>query len=246
TWRDKRFTPPSDGGRPENALTGTLWTVNSGTSAIQVPETFGKLRLWRGIVGVADLPPGGVATLGTDTLGYEWDEEIDNGSRPAGLMRLSSTTVGGVQKVLDDFGVSIGTGTATHSLTLYRHSSGALVFGAGTVQWSWGLDSVHDRGSAPADVKMQQATVNLLADMGNVQPLPPVGTPLFPASPSSDTGVPVSVITSPASGSMHAMSAPFFIRGTASDAAGRVAGVEVSTDNGVTWNRATGTTSWFY
>src|SRR5262249_15701427 len=42
------------------------------------------------------------------------------------------------------------------------------------------------------------------------------------------------------------MSAPFFIRGTASDAAGRVAGVEVSTDNGVTWNRATGTTSWFY
>ena len=27
------------------------------------------------------------------------------------------------------------------------HASGALVFGAGTVQWSWGLDSHHDRGS---------------------------------------------------------------------------------------------------
>jgi hypothetical protein len=32
TWRDKRFTPPSDGGRPENALTGTLgafWCLSS-------------------------------------------------------------------------------------------------------------------------------------------------------------------------------------------------------------------------
>src|SRR5712691_6257390 len=24
TWRDPRFSPPSDGGRPENALTGTI------------------------------------------------------------------------------------------------------------------------------------------------------------------------------------------------------------------------------
>ena len=24
TWRDPRFSPPADGGRPENALTGTL------------------------------------------------------------------------------------------------------------------------------------------------------------------------------------------------------------------------------
>ena len=42
-------------------------------------------------------------------------------------------------------------GTANHALTLYRHASGALVFGAGTVQWSWGLDSNHDRGSAAAE-----------------------------------------------------------------------------------------------
>ncbi len=50
-----------------------------------------------------------------------------------------------------------------------RAASGALVFGAGTVQWSWGLDANHDRGSTAADVRMQQATVNLFADMG-VQP----------------------------------------------------------------------------
>src|SRR5438105_9214106 len=41
TWRDPRFSPPADGGRPENALTGTLFQVNGGaTSAITVPDTF--------------------------------------------------------------------------------------------------------------------------------------------------------------------------------------------------------------
>ena len=31
TWRDNRFSPPSDGGRPENALTGTIY-MNDRTS----------------------------------------------------------------------------------------------------------------------------------------------------------------------------------------------------------------------
>ena len=31
-------------------------------------------------------------------------------------------------------------GTATHNMTMYRAPSGARVFGAGTVQWAWGLD----------------------------------------------------------------------------------------------------------
>ena len=34
---------------------------------------------------------------GTGTLGYEWDIDLDNGFRPAGLFDLSSTTVAGVQ-----------------------------------------------------------------------------------------------------------------------------------------------------
>ena len=39
TWRDPRFSPPADGGRPENALTGTLFMVNDGaTTAIRVPS----------------------------------------------------------------------------------------------------------------------------------------------------------------------------------------------------------------
>ena len=51
-----------------------------------------------------------------------------------------------------DYGSTYGNGTATHHLTLYRAASGALVFGAGTVQWSWGLDATHDRiGDRHAD-----------------------------------------------------------------------------------------------
>src|SRR5581483_11892168 len=36
SWRDPRFSPPADGGRPENALTGTIFTVNRGSAAITV------------------------------------------------------------------------------------------------------------------------------------------------------------------------------------------------------------------
>ena len=53
-----------------------------------------------------------------------------------------------------------------NSLTLYRASSGALVFDAGTVQWSWGLNANHDGDSNGTNPDMQQATVNLFADMG--------------------------------------------------------------------------------
>ncbi len=140
---------------------------------MEVPEADGKLRLWRN-TSVATLAPGQTATLGPNTLGYEWDEDLDNGARPPGLVQLSSATVVDVRQKLQDFGSNYGPGTATHHLTLYRHASGALVFGAGTVQWSWGLDDVHDRGNDPADVRMQQATVNLLADIG-AQPDDPAG-----------------------------------------------------------------------
>ena len=75
--------PAGDGGRPENALTGQFFAVNSGTTDIQVPSQYSKLRLWRN-TGIASLAAGQTATLGAGlgTLGYEWDTEPDNGFRP--------------------------------------------------------------------------------------------------------------------------------------------------------------------
>src|SRR4030095_7624377 len=144
---------------------------------------------------------------------------------------------------LQDFGSTYGSGTATHSLTLYRHSSGALVFGAGTIQWSWGLDSNHDRGSAAADVRMQQATVNLFADMG-VQPAT-LQAGLSAATASADTVAPLSTITAPTAGANITPGSTVTITGTATDSGGGlIAGVEVSVDGGVTWHVAVGTANW--
>ncbi len=243
TWRDPRFSPPADGGRPENALTGTIFAVNGGTTSIVVPEADGKMRFWRN-TSVATLTAGASATLPSGTLGYEWDTEADNGSRPPGLVRMSSTTANGVE-VLQDFGSTYASGTATHSVTLYKHSSGARVFGAGTIQWSWGLDANHDRGSTAADVRMQQATVNLLADM-NSQP-GSLQAGLTAATASTDATAPTSAITSPAASSNATVNTAVTISGTAADAGGGVVGgVEVSVDGGTTWRRATGRASWTY
>ncbi|HEX7252565.1 MAG TPA: N,N-dimethylformamidase beta subunit family domain-containing protein, partial [Thermoanaerobaculia bacterium] len=170
TWRDPRFSPPADGGRPENALSGNIFMVNGSCTTcypMQVSADKGVLRFWRNTT-VANLTGESVATFPPGILGYEWDEDLDNGFRPPGLFEMSSMTFS-VPSLLQDYGSTYGAGTAIHSLTFYKHSSGALVFGAGTIQWSWGLDSNHDRGNAAPDIRIQQATVNLLADMG-VQP----------------------------------------------------------------------------
>jgi N,N-dimethylformamidase beta subunit-like, C-terminal/Domain of unknown function (DUF4082)/Fibronectin type III domain/Bacterial Ig domain len=253
TWVDPRFSPPADGGKPQNALTGQLFEVNSGSSDIKVPASYANLRFWRN-TQVAGLTGSETLTLapGTSTLGYEWDSDEDNGFRPRGLIDMSSTTVSGVE-VFTDYGSTTATGTATHHLTLYRAPSGALVFGAGTVQWAWGLDDTnawHQSNTRPSgtpvDKNMQQATVNLFADMG-VQPfalLPELG--LTGASKSTDATAPTATITAPANGANLADGATATISGTAGDVGGVVAGVEVSTDGGSTWHPATGKASWTY
>jgi Domain of unknown function (DUF4082)/Fibronectin type III domain/Bacterial Ig domain len=249
SWRDPRFSPPADGGLPENALTGQQFEVNSGTADITVPAQYGKLRLWRS-TAVGALEPGQSLTLspGTGTLGYEWDEDVDNGFRPAGEFDLSSTTVSGVQAFTDYGSILSKNSTATHHLTLYRAPSKALVFGAGTVQWSWGLENINawgalstDPSEHPPDPSMEQFTVNLLAEMGT-QPAT-LSSGLVAASQSTDTTAPTSTITSPAAGETFEDSHQVTISGTASDTGGGVvAGVEVSTDGGSTWHPATLTT----
>ena len=248
TWRDDRFSPPSDGGRPENALSGTIY-MNDRTSSdlgipLKVPEADGKLRFWRN-TSVANLAPGQTATLGQHIVGYETDEDLDNGFRPGGLITMSSTFFTTSSHVTVPWGTEVGPGSSTHKITLHRASSGALVFGAGTVQWSWGLDGNHKNGPSATDPSIRQATVNLFADMG-VQP-ESLQPGLVAATASTDTTRPSSTITSPAAGSVMQVGTPVTITGTAAEAGGgRLAVIEVSTDNGATWRRATGLASWSY
>src|SRR4051812_4854431 len=260
TWRDARpFNP--EGPQPENALLGTIFTVNAWQNdPVVVPAEFARLRFWRN-TEVARLQPGTHVALGSGIIGHEFNEDLDNGFRPAGLMRLSRTTINNVAYI-QDYGTVYDSGTATHSLTLYRARSGALVFSAGTVQWAWGLDPNHDTetGIPPeranpggsirigVDLKgavaaLQQATLNLFADMG-VQPAT-LQPGLVPATPSSDVTPPQARITSPAEGMTIAADA-VAVSGTASDVDGVVAAVEVSIDGGNRWHPAVGTTAWSY
>merc|ERR1719320_1060755 len=182
TFRDGRPINPL-GAQPENALTGTIFTVNAWRhDALEVPSEFSGLRFWRH-TSVAEMHEGEVKVIKPGLLGHEWDEDLDNGFRPPGLVRLSRTTVNNLWMV-QDYITNCDSGTATHSLVMYRSSSGSLVFGAGTVQWSWGLDPYRDtetgvpperanptnirvgRDQMGAERDIQQATLNLFMDMG--------------------------------------------------------------------------------
>ena len=239
TWMDPRFSPPADGGKPQNALTGQLFDVNSGTTDITVPAQYSKLRFWRN-TRVASLASGQSTTLdqGVGTLGYEWDVDADNGFRPAGLMDMSSTTDTNAE-VFTDYG-----STTAHSK--HRDPPPDLVPcperrpGVRRRDRAMGVGP-GQRGPVPAapTQAMQQATVNLFADMGSVQPSTLISG-LTPATASTDTTPPTSTITSPSQGATLSDGSAVTISGTATDAGGGVvAGVEVSTDGGTTWHPVT-------
>jgi hypothetical protein len=240
TWRDPRLsTVPS---LPENELTGTITMANNADLPVRVTAEEGRLRLWRH-TRLAAMRSGAVA-LAPRTVGYESDEDADNGFRPAGLIRLSST-VGPSPMHTARFGAAAVTATTEHHLTLYRAASGSLVFSAGSVQWTWGLDRHHDGVRRAPDRCIQQATVNMLADMA-VQPAS-LMPGLVRAQASADTAPPASVITAPSPDDKIANGTVVTVRGTAADAGGgRVAGVEVSLDGGGSWHPARGTSHWSY
>ena len=226
-WRSGCEWDLADGCEPENSLTGQI-SWKDGTDAITVPASYSHLPFWRN-TSIAGLSPEQSATLPYGTLGYEWDFEQYPDTYPARRLRMSET-------------LSLG---EIHHLSLYQAPSGARVFGAGTVQWSWGLDSVHDRGNGAASTDMQQATVNLFADMG-VQP----GTlqaGLTPTAALADADLPVSTIVFPVGGENIEVGSTVTVLGTASDTGGSgVALVEVSTDGGLTWLPANGLENWSF
>ncbi len=240
TFEDPRLGSPP---MPSNQVTGTMFQVdqNSSNSPITIPYGETQLRFWRN-TSVATTAPGQTASLEPSLLGYEWDSSPDNPFEPGGLIDLSSTTVQEPTAYNTDYGEVDTSGTATNNLVEYRDpTSGALVFGAGTVFWSWGLSNQHDNSPSPfssttVDPNVQQATVNLLADMG-VQPQT-LQASLVLATQSTDHTPPTSTISNVSSSNV-VEGQTVTVTGTATDSGGGViGGVEVSTDGGKTWNPA--------
>ena len=236
TWRDPLGASlATDGGRPENALSGTIFTVDCCTYPMQVPAEAGDLRFWRN-TSVASARRVR-APSPTGTLGYEWDEDLDNGSRPGGRDR----------PVVDD-----GERARAHprpGIELRPRHRDALVDvaprrqrarvrggdGPVVVGVSTGPTTAAVRRPSTA---MRQATVNLFADMG-VQPgTLQAGLTAATASTDSDTP-PTATTRSPASETVPAATAVTITGAAADTGGGRVGGVEVSTDGGATWHPAT-------
>ncbi|MPZ30959.1 MAG: DUF4082 domain-containing protein [Rhodospirillales bacterium] len=271
TWMDTRFhgNPLAGGGNLEdvdpmtglnpachcaqNQLTGQLFGPD-GTGqfggALDVPSNYASLRVWRDTT-VAN---GGSLDMSPGILGYEWDTSPDDNMRPAGLIKLSETTLPW-NGILIDQGNTTAPGVATHTLSLYRTESGSLVFGAGTTFWSWALSNEHDSSPYGADIEnvdIQQFVVNMFADMG-IQPGVAdaflISQGLKRASASTDTTAAVASIND-LPDTVEALS-PVTITGTATDndgnpltTDGRVAAVEVSVDGGNTWKVANSADNW--
>jgi hypothetical protein len=238
-----RDDPTAPGGSDaENALTGTYFQANAWREdSISVSDAFSDLRIWAN-TRVADLNPGETTELAPGTLGFEWDINPDNGFRPAGLIKLSSTTLYVDTLITDRTNPYQEPGWATHNLTLYRAQSGALVFGAGSIYWSWALDS----NNSHADPAVQQAMINLLADMG-IQPAT-LQSGLVHATQSTDHEAPTTIFTGwNFTGPRVALvGSEIVISGHSEDLGGGiVAGVEVSAGGGI-WQYASGSGDWSF
>jgi hypothetical protein len=176
-------------------------------------DEFGAHPIWRNTPVAA----GKGATLGANLVGWEWDAMPRGGAysafvaaQPDGVQRVAETDLLPLRgphsemQFLTDSGrtysmtPSPGQGSAVQAVT-YRAASGALVFAAGTIQWSWALGphfatrrelnggvlvsyQAAPRDCAPGAPIIQQATYNLLADCG-VHPATPVGIVLDGTNP---------------------------------------------------------------
>lgn len=235
---------------PENALTGTFYMVDYDRQVplnpLEISSDYANMPLWRN-TAVASLQDG-QAIYYPELIGYEWDATAGNGHAPATLLEMSSTTINSNAVLQDILAINVGPGEATHHVTMYRAESGAIVFGAGTVMWSWALDPEHAIGPngwgavGQEYQDIQQAMVNLFADMG-IAP-GSLQDNLINAFDTRDLVAPTIAPADWLSSFDYLSGYGLTVTGTAADFGGQIGGVLISGDKGVTWQRASGTEEW--
>jgi hypothetical protein len=151
-WRDPVVN------QPENALIGVMYQDQLSTASADyvVQNASNWVYANTGFTNGTHVP---------GIVGYEYDRVWSNGQTPAGLTILSTSPVTGQE---------VGNSTANSSI--YTAPSGAQVFAAGTIEWSWGLDNYGGRTTANAGIK--QMTLNILYNfIGSTPPPPPPPPP---------------------------------------------------------------------
>ena len=132
TSRDPRYASQANGaGVPENAVTGTMYMP---TAELR-DDRRGPARASSDCGATPSLAnlPAGITRARAATVGDESDEDVDNGSRPPGLIRLSTTI--GPREVSLGFGniVDAGHDHAPHDDVPRRQRSTGLRRGHGPV-----------------------------------------------------------------------------------------------------------------
>ena len=202
-WRDPTVQPAGRRRQPgERADRAAVHGQLPARPTSRVPSTYSKLRFWRN-TAVAKLTAGQTrdAGAGTGTLGYEWDEDADNGFRPAGEFDLSSTTVSGapgVHRLRHAPPTHRDRDPPPHPVPGAERRAGVRRRHRPVVLGPRHTNATRPAIQAPPDRNMQQATVNLFADMG-AQPTTLIAG-LVAATASTDTTPPTSTITRPTAG----------------------------------------------
>jgi hypothetical protein len=161
-WRD--LTPP----QPENALLGVMQNGTADDRALRVYDSSSWIYAGTGLVNYVSGTPvtsGSGQNAIAGIVGYEFDERAANDST---LSSFVSSEPVGLQQVAHSNVPATDNGVVAFSdATLYTASSGAIVFSAGTIQWSWGLDNGYNDGYCDcnpgyANSKSKQITANIL------------------------------------------------------------------------------------
>ncbi len=168
TWRD-----PAGANAPENSLAGVMYIGDKDFTyfPLRVSAEQGRDRVWRH-TGLDEQAPGTHTDVGQTLVGWEWDAVVDNGLTPEGLTILAASPVTG--SLVQNNGASYAPGTALAHVAKYQAASGALVFATGTNHWTRGLGrNIHNVGEP--SLVIQQATVNVMLDMGVLPATPQAG-----------------------------------------------------------------------
>lgn len=164
-WRDPQVN------RPEQQLMGAMTTGQQPDGDPPAPYVVTNSSNW--IYAGTGLQDGDKIP---GVVGYEADRYV-NGQTPPIVAAGSYFTVSS-----SPFMTTRGTGDYQQS-TIYQAPSGAWVFDAGSIEWSWGL--YNDDVQTYADPRIQQITANLLNRfVAGAMPLPPAATD-FAAVPSA-------------------------------------------------------------
>lgn len=160
TWQDTRW-PLRE---PSETFLGDRFIANGiRNDQIIIQPNQKSAPIWRDS-SVASSGSSTPYAFGLGSAGMEWDRQ--SGSIPH--VKLSSATVDLTGQTADENGQNYNlSSNSEHSIFIARaNGTSGFIFNFNTTQWGWLLDNFHLRGTAIQDSAAQQATLNVLADLG--------------------------------------------------------------------------------